>query len=148
MATIRHRIEIAAPAGRIWPLVSTAEGLTRWWAADVVVKPGRATVVELGFFGRSTVYRLRAVEAAPPESVRWRCETGKEWAGTSIAFDLAAASGGTTLRFSHAGWRRATDYFVSCNTTWGALMFRLKAAAEGKATSPLFSRTGMAGGEG
>lgn len=42
------------------------------------------------------------------------------------------------LRFSHAGWQAETEYFVSCNTTWGELMFRLKAAAEGKNPGPLF----------
>ena len=36
------------------------------------------------------------------------------------------------------------DYFVACNTTWGELMLRLKAAAEGKNPGPLFSAVGMA----
>ncbi len=36
------------------------------------------------------------------------------------------------------------DYFVSCNTTWGELMFRLNAAAEGKTPGPLFSAIGLA----
>jgi hypothetical protein len=31
-----------------------------------------------------------------------------------------------------------TEYFTSCNTTWGDLMFRLKSAAEGKSRGPLF----------
>jgi hypothetical protein len=47
------------------------------------------------------------------------------------------------LRFTHAGWAAATDYFFSCNTTWGALMMRLKAAAEGKSPGPLFVKDGM-----
>jgi hypothetical protein len=41
-------------------------------------------------------------------------------------------------------WRAETDYFVACTTTWGELMFRLKATAEGKTPGPLFSATGMA----
>jgi len=49
-----------------------------------------------------------------------------------------------TVRFTHAGWERATDYCTSCNTTWGELMFRLKVAAEGETPSPLFWRGGMA----
>jgi hypothetical protein len=47
------------------------------------------------------------------------------------------------LRFTHGGWRDATDYFTRCNTTWGELMYRLKAVAEGKAPGPLFSREGF-----
>jgi hypothetical protein len=66
------------------------------------------------------------------------CETGAEWAGTRLLFHLVAASNGTLLRFTHAGWSSETDYFVNCTTTWGELMFRLKAAAEGKPRGPLF----------
>jgi hypothetical protein len=47
------------------------------------------------------------------------------------------------VRFLHEDWQRATDYFVSCNTTWGELMFRLKAAAVGKSPGSLFLRGGM-----
>jgi len=45
---------------------------------------------------------------------------------------------------THADWAAETDYFVSCITTRGELMFRLKAAAEGKPAVPLFSKTGLA----
>jgi hypothetical protein len=50
----------------------------------------------------------------------------------------------TVLRFKHMYWAAETDYFVSCNTTWGELMFRLKAAAEGKGIDPLFKKNGLA----
>jgi hypothetical protein len=68
----------------------------------------------------------------------WTPETGQEWSGTRLAFELEAQGATTLVRFTHAGWARASDYFVSCNTTWGGLMFRLKAAAEGRAPG-LFS---------
>jgi hypothetical protein len=70
-------------------------------------------------------------------------ETGKEWAGTRLIFTLELLPSGTVVRFTHAGWASETDYFVSCNTTWGALMMRLKAAGEGKPGGPLFLKDGM-----
>ena len=73
-----------------------------------------------------------------------RSGTGKEWDGTRIVFALKEGQGKTTVRFAHADWKAETDYFVSCNTTWGELMFRLKDAAEVKAPGPLFSVDGMA----
>lgn len=90
--------------------------------------------------------------AEPPcsrriDAGRDRAETlgdGKEWDVTRIVFALKEDQGKTTVRFAHADWKAKTDYFVSCNTTWGELMFRLKAAAEGKAPGPLFSMDGMA----
>ncbi len=32
---IRKEVTIAAPPERVWPLVSTAEGLRRWWGATI-----------------------------------------------------------------------------------------------------------------
>ena len=75
----------------------------------------------------------------PPIDANWVCETGDEWNGTHIAFRLEGrASSRTLVRFTHGGWRSETDYFTSCNTTWGELMYRLKSAAEGKSRGPLF----------
>jgi hypothetical protein len=76
--------------------------------------------------------------------MEWHCETGQEWKGTRITFRIEADKSGTLLRFTHAGWQSASDYFVSCNTAWGELMYRLKAVAEGKAPGPLFTNDGLA----
>ena len=140
MADIRHSLQISAAAESIHPLVSGPAGLAQWWAADVTETGG---AVELGFFNRQTVYRLRLVGGQQPDRVEWVCETGEEWAGTRLIFEMSKAAGGTLLRFSHAGWQSDTPYFVSCNTTWGELMYRLKAAAEGQSRGPLFLRDGM-----
>jgi uncharacterized protein YndB with AHSA1/START domain len=138
MPDILHSIQIARPADRVFPLVSTAEGLRQWWASDVR-GDGPDAPVEIGFFEGSTVYRLAPELREAPRVMRWRCETGAEWKGTLITFRLMDnASGGTTVRFNHSDWRERTDYFVDCNTTWGGLMFRLRSAAEGHGAGPLF----------
>ena len=141
MADLNHAVQVSAGADVVYRLVATAAGLTRWWAADVTDQNG---AVSLGFFNRTTVYRLRMQEQQPSQSVEWLCETGDEWEGTRLIFTIEPKPAGTLLRFTHAGWRSATDYFVSCNTTWGALMLRLKNAAEGKSPGPLFLQNGMA----
>ena len=135
MADIRHALQISAPPGAVYPLVSTGSGFAQWWASDITESGG---AVELGFFNRTTVYRLRLTVNEPPHRVEWVCESGQEWAGTRLAFVLEPAGKGTLVRFTHAGWEAETDYFVSCTTTWGELMFRLKAAAEGHPRGPLF----------
>jgi uncharacterized protein YndB with AHSA1/START domain len=132
---IQHTIQIAAKPEIVYPLVATGKGFGQWWAADVTEAGG---VVELGFFNRNTVYRLRLKDSEPPAHAEWVCETGDEWHGTQIGFRLLETKSGTQVRFTHGSWRSETDYFVNCNTTWGELMFRLKAAAEGKSRGPLF----------
>ncbi len=141
MPDIKHSIQISATPEQVYPLASTAQGFAQWWAADVT-QP--ADTVDLGFFNRATVYRLKLALEQPPGQAEWVCESGDEWSGTRIAFRLEATKSGTQLRFTHGGWRTESDYFLSCNTTWGELMFRLKAAAEGNTPGPLFSRDGMA----
>ena len=141
MPDIRHSLQISAAPDAIRPLVSTADGLARWWAEDVSERDG---AVELGFFNRNTVYRLKAGDSQSDHQFEWQCESGREWAGTRIAFNLQAAGDGTLLRFTHAGWADETAYFTSCNTVWGELMFRLKAAAEGNPRGPLFLKASLA----
>ncbi|MFL6263785.1 MAG: SRPBCC family protein [Thermoanaerobaculia bacterium] len=143
MADIQHSIPVEAPVATVYPLVSTGEGFSKWWAADVVKLQDDPEVAQLGFFNRSTIYRLRAEELKADQAARWRCETGEEWEGTHLTFTLQASGDKTLVRFTHGDWKAVTDYFIACNTTWGELMFRLKATAEGKSPGPLFSPNGM-----
>ena len=139
MPDIHHSIQIAAPLADVMALVATADGLRQWWAEDVEEAGG---ITSLGFFNRSTVYRLRRLELTAARCV-WRCESGQEWEGTDLIFGLSGGGGAVVLDFRHANWREETPYFVSCNTTWGGLMFRLRAAAEKHGAGPLFARNGL-----
>jgi hypothetical protein len=76
--------------------------------------------------------------------VIWRCESGDEWHETELRFRFQVERDRLLLDFVHARWRSETPYFTSCNTTWGELMFRLKAAAEGKPRGPLYRRDSLA----
>jgi len=141
MADIHHCVPIAAKPEAIYPLISTGKGLTQWWAADVT-EPQSS--VELGFFNRSTVYRVRLMIDKSPTEADWLVESGAEWIDTHLHFRLQENKSGTVLNFSHDGWRSQSEYFVMCNTTWGELMYRLKATAEGKSRGPLFLAADLA----
>src|SRR5262249_24979040 len=117
------------------------KGFASWWAADVGESEGK---VELGFFNRATLYRMRLEIDRPNEHAEWRCETGDEWNGTRLVFRMVESPGGSELAFSHAGWRAESDSCLHCNTTWGELMYRLKATAEGKSPGPLFAVSALA----
>jgi uncharacterized protein YndB with AHSA1/START domain len=142
MADIKHQIGIEGSPDAVFALITSGKGLAQWWAEDVFEDSD--SVVSLGFFGRTTVYRLRRQEAVSHSRAVWKCETGKEWEGTRLVFELTTSGKQTIVRFAHEGWQGETDYFRSCNTTWGELMFRLKAAAEGKGKGPLFRAKDLA----
>ena len=139
MADIRHAIEISASPETIYPLVATQQGFKQWWAEDVWEENAE---VNLGFFERQAVFRLRRVEDAPPRDARWSVRADGEWDGTQLIFAIESDGAASRLRFTHAGWAADTPYFVDCNTTWGELMFRLKDAAEGRTCGALFTARG------
>ena len=142
MADIRDLVQIEVPQAHAYPFVSSGAGFAKWWAEDMT--PQADGTVDLGFFNRGTVYSLQLIRSAVPSGMEWMCLSGKEWKGARLLFQLSESKDQTLLRFTHADWEAETDYFLSCNATWGALMFRLKAAAEGKPVRPLFSRNGWA----
>jgi uncharacterized protein YndB with AHSA1/START domain len=141
MPEIRHMIQISASPDVIYPLISTAKGMAQWWAEDASELDGK---IELAFFNRNTIYRLKPEVLESPRRAEWTCETGAEWEGTRLVFSIEPAKNGSTLRFTHAGWKADTDYYVSCTTAWGELIFRLKSAAEGKGRGPLFLKGSLA----
>jgi hypothetical protein len=143
MPDIKHSISIGAEPHLVYPLVACGEGFAQWWASDVM-EDKQAGTVELGFFKRATVYGLKPIQLVASRQAHWLCETGKEWAGTRLLFDLEPDRKNTLLRFTHGDWHAETDYFVSCTTVWGELMFRIKATAEGQAPGPLFVAAGLA----
>jgi len=141
MPDIHHSIAIDASADAVRALVSSADGLRQWWAEDAELQSDGA--LSLGFFNRNTVYRLRALDRSASR-IAWRVETGKEWEGTDLVFTIQPQTKGVVLDFVHANWREATPYFVSCTTTWGGLMFRIRSAAEGHPAGPLFQKNSLA----
>ena len=143
MADIRHSISISVTRERVFPLIASGSGFTRWWAADVI-EDYSTRIVEVAFFNRATVYRFEPIHNSAPWTAEWACQTGKEWIGTRLLFELTETSGKTQLRFTHADWKAETAYFVSCTKVWEELMLRLKAAAEGESLGPMFSTDRLA----
>src|SRR5262245_39002543 len=106
MPDLHHAIQIGAAPEVVYALVATGRGFTKLWAEDVVDTTDGA---ELGFFKRTTIYRLKQLASSAPASVEWACETGKEWAGTRLLFRLEARGASTFVRFTHADWEANTD---------------------------------------
>jgi hypothetical protein len=98
MADIKHQISIASSTDAIFALITSGKGLAQWWAEDVFDESD--SVVSLGFFGRTTVYRLRRQPLVQNSSVTWQCETGKEWEGTRLVFELIRCDRSRLLAFA------------------------------------------------
>lgn len=143
MSEILHRIAVDAPPAKVLPVVTTAEGLRTWWTDDCEAKPEVGAVLRFRFNGGAVEMPFR-VDEISPSRVAWTCVSGPklppEWLGTRVEFDLQPrGSGGTDLRFAHSNWGSTSGGYSECNTTWGELMHRLKAAAEGHPRGAFFT---------
>ena len=139
MPNILHQIQINSTPEHVFDLIVSSEGLRSWWTHDVEAEPVEGSVAVFGFNERATVLRMRIEELVAGRRVKWTCMGDPdEWERTEVEFHLAPKEGGVLLHFAHRGWRSLGGEYAKCNTTWGGLMHRLKAAAEGQIPGPLF----------
>jgi len=103
MPDILHAIQISAAADSIFPLVSTAKGFSPWWAEDVSQS---GSFIELGFFNRKTLYRLRVSSQTAPAHIDWLCETGAESSNSALPPPMSLFAS-----FMPAGMRLRTTSF-------------------------------------
>jgi uncharacterized protein YndB with AHSA1/START domain len=136
MPDILHRISIDAPSKEVHDVIASTDGIARWWTGRPVPgqhEPGSTFSVYFGDADRPAA--VMRVVTDTPDQVEWLVTDGPEsWVGTRISFGLRArADGGTTLLFSHAGWREATEFMSGCSSNWGSYLTSLKTGAEGGA---------------
>lgn len=130
MPDILHRFTIDAPRERVHELIATKDGVERWWTGHP--NRGDGTTLSIFFGGEEPAAVMHTTENTPDQIV-WRVVNGPaDWIDTTVRFTMAArADGGTTLLFSHSGWREANEFMHGCTTNWGAYLASLKSGAEG-----------------
>ena len=90
-----------------------------------------------GFDRRATVFRMNIETLEPGKRVVWSCHgDNPEWTGTTLIWDIAPQDKMTILRFTHSGWKAATELYAICNSSWGELMHRLRDYVEGTNPGP------------
>jgi uncharacterized protein YndB with AHSA1/START domain len=101
-ATLEHSVDIAAPAGRVWDLVSTGEGLSGWFVpatvAPATVAPGPQGSVTLRFApGAEGTVPVLAWD--PPRRIRFGVAGG----GRVHDITVVAAAAGCQVRLRDEG---------------------------------------------
>jgi uncharacterized protein YndB with AHSA1/START domain len=137
MIELDHEIEIEASPNEVYEALVTQVGLRRWWTADSTAEPKEGSIATFGFGKRSTVFRMRLDELVPGKSVRWTC-VGElpEWTNTRLAWSISTQDRATRLHLTHTDPKGTSGSCASRNSTWGELMYRLKAYVEGKNPGP------------
>ncbi len=139
MSNILHRLSIDASPERVRDLIATKEGVEQWWTARPLSgDDSRGGEFQVYFSDSDRAAATFEVVERAPEEIVWRCIEGPgEWRNTRIRFDLRpAATGGTTLLFTHEGWQHESEFMHGCSTNWAAYLMSLKAGAEGLDFTP------------
>ncbi|NOZ52458.1 MAG: SRPBCC domain-containing protein [Gammaproteobacteria bacterium] len=140
MADMLHEIIINSAASKVYDAITSESGLKSWWTADATTQAKQGSVATFGFGGRATVFRMRIEQLEKDKIVHWHClGDADEWEGTDLKFHIeSTGQNQSVLHFTHTHWRSTEGWFAMCNTTWGAVIVRLKEFAEGKSSQPYF----------
>ena len=125
MSDIKHLLHIAAPREKVYEALTTIKGLSGWWTTQTTgeCKPGGIIQFRFGTVGND----MKVITLKKNEWVLWECMAGPDdWIGTRLTFQLSDNAGKTLLRFEHAGWKNANDFFAGCTFTWGRYMESLR----------------------
>ncbi|HVU81389.1 MAG TPA: SRPBCC domain-containing protein [Rhodanobacteraceae bacterium] len=132
MADVLHLLMIHAPRERIYEAIATAEGVRNWFSRDADLEPTVGGSGEIRFANGQRITRVKIEQLEPAERVVWKVVSAAmpTWADTRVEFRMAAADGGTMLRFAHRGFGEADDFFAMSATAWANFLISLKLYAE------------------
>src|SRR6185437_4659678 len=131
MPSIHFRTTVAGPPEAVFRALATQEGLAGNWTDQLEVPEETGGIARFGFgpdWEATLEVRIDALE--PGRRVQWTPTGGfPGWVGTTIIWDLEPDDdGGTTVRFTHAGWpdAAADGEMASCGYTWAMIIARLR----------------------
>lgn len=130
MAEIRHRVGISGKAQDIYPLLTTDEGLSRWWTTDTHGAGDVGSRIAFRFGDGGPDFEV--IELVPDRKVVWRHagSTPPAWMGSEISFELEETDKQTFVNFRHYNWQQADDFLAHCSTKWGVFMMSIKSCIE------------------
>jgi len=125
MSEIKHLFHIAVPKEKVYEAITTIKGLSGWWTTQTTGECICGGIIRFRFGSQGN--DMKVISMKKDEWVQWECIAGpEEWVGTRLTFQLNNCEGRTRVRFEHAGWRNANDFFAGCTFTWGRYMESLR----------------------
>ena len=121
MPDIVHRVGIRATPKKVFEALSTIGGISHWWIADTRGATKQGGTILFGFAD------MKVVESKPNKMVKWKCLKGpKEWIGTDLTFELKPKKDQTFVLFTHANWKKPTEFMHHCSTKWATFLLSLR----------------------
>ena len=130
MAEIRHRVGISGSAETIYQLLTTDDGLSKWWTTDTQGAGAPGSIIHFHFGNDGPDFEV--VELVENQRVVWRHHGNMPpgWVGSEVSFDLDETDKQTFVNFRHYNWAQSDDFLAHCSTKWGVFMLSLKSCVE------------------
>ena len=138
MPEIEHEIKIKAAPNAVFDALTTADGLSGWYSAEVEDSNGGWAFTHTS--KDDLKFAFAVTESESPSKVSWRCTEGPNHAeGTTITYLLSETGDGRTLvEFSHTEWPHTEGNYRMCNTRWAILLHHLKEYLETGEKTPAY----------
>ncbi|MGC9975437.1 MAG: SRPBCC domain-containing protein [Syntrophales bacterium] len=121
MPDILHCIGIRSAPKKVFEALSTIDGISHWCVVDTKGNAKQGGIIHIVFID------MRVVELKPNKLVKWKCVKGpKEWLGTDLTFQLKAKKDQTFVLFSHANWKKPSEFMHFCSTKWATFLLSLR----------------------
>ena len=136
MPSVRQQINVAGSPRTVWERLTTAEGLSSWWADEARVDPtkgGRLTITSEGDDGEPLEGRGTFLEARPTRKLEIKFDPGSPGpsAGSRLTFQLARDGDETRVILIHAGaFLDDEELFQRYTKEWRGALQALRSAIE------------------
>ncbi len=137
MPDILHDFPVIGTRAAVFAAVATPEGLEKWWTRGGDGEPAVGAVWSLDF---GPQYQWQAVvrHLEPDRLIEWELTVADpDWTGTRVRIALEDPPGGLTwVRFSHSGWREASEHYRISSFCWAMYLRLMKHWVEKRETVP------------
>lgn len=130
MADIIHYFVINAHAAKIFPVISTADGLSQWWTKGSDGEAAKGKTYSLDF-GPGYQWEAVVTEISPNAFFELcMIKSDDDWRDSIVRFELKEMEVATQVKFFHSGWKSDNEHFRISNYCWAMYLRLLKQNVE------------------
>jgi uncharacterized protein YndB with AHSA1/START domain len=141
-------IMLQATPDEVWKAIAEAEGIARWFAPDVRVRPGAGGEIFLAWAGEGFTTPITVWEPGRRLACR---DPGAEGVHLATEYVLEAKEGTTVLRVVQSGFEEGSDMERGLERGWALFLANLRHALERAKGLPCaygYAQVPLAGAEG
>jgi uncharacterized protein YndB with AHSA1/START domain len=115
MHNIYHNFIINASLESVFKVISTPQGLDKWWSKNSSGNPGLGEIIKLNF-GPDYDWQAKISIYKPNFEIEYEFVNAQDdWLGTQVSFFIEKRNSSTQVYFKHTGWQEAHEHYkISC----------------------------------